>query len=261
VDFRADIWALGVILQELVTGKAPFSGSSLGEVCESILDRRAAPLRLPNGSDHVLEGALAGCLAKDPADRYQDVRGFAEAFVRFGSADAKASMDRIVRITEAKSITAPTRPPRLGSHVPTLASERRERQSSGGARFGRLWAPLAIALGALGFGATAFITSRPPRRDIEPDAAGASLSPAVPSAPASALPAAVEREAPMLAPRPEPDAGAAAPRPAIRPAKPASSRAIEKPRAPGLASAPAPSSSAAPDPLGLDTGALFKDRR
>jgi serine/threonine protein kinase len=69
VDARADLFAFGVIVYELATGKRPFHGPSLADVSSAILRDAPAPLRaqLPSGLAQIVER----CLAKNPRDRFQ----------------------------------------------------------------------------------------------------------------------------------------------------------------------------------------------
>jgi serine/threonine-protein kinase len=69
-DSRSDVWAFGIILHELLTGRQPFAGRTPFELTSAIL--REPPLALPA---HVARGlAIVGdnCLAKDPSRRYQN---------------------------------------------------------------------------------------------------------------------------------------------------------------------------------------------
>jgi serine/threonine protein kinase/tetratricopeptide (TPR) repeat protein len=71
-DFRSDIYALGVILYEAVTGKRPFGSRSTVTLIGEILDKSPVPPRQVNPSvSPVLENAIVHCLAKEPGRRYQ----------------------------------------------------------------------------------------------------------------------------------------------------------------------------------------------
>jgi serine/threonine protein kinase/tetratricopeptide (TPR) repeat protein len=68
-DARSDIWALGVVLYEMVAGKLPFGGRSVVEVATAIINDPAPPLspRVPPG----LRATILRCLAKEPGQRYR----------------------------------------------------------------------------------------------------------------------------------------------------------------------------------------------
>ncbi len=68
-DQRADIWALGVLLHEMVGGRRPFAGATGFELSAAILHQPPAPL--PPAVPAPLAAIIGRCLAKDPGERYR----------------------------------------------------------------------------------------------------------------------------------------------------------------------------------------------
>ncbi len=107
VDARSDVWALGVILYELVSGMRPFDGESMPEVVGKIL--RNAPERLGElvpGVGLDFELVVARCLSNEPENRYASVAELASALRPFASnvASASLSAERIARVLGAASV-------------------------------------------------------------------------------------------------------------------------------------------------------------
>ena len=71
LDGRADIWALGVIFYEMLTGRVPFEGQNPAQLCDEILHRDPRPPRqLDPRISRRQERVCLRCLAKQPAQRY-----------------------------------------------------------------------------------------------------------------------------------------------------------------------------------------------
>ena len=75
LDARSDVFSLGVVLHELLTGALPFPGSNAIEVIDAVLHREAPPLALPGESlAPELQRIVKKMLAKDRGARYQTMR-------------------------------------------------------------------------------------------------------------------------------------------------------------------------------------------
>ena len=94
VDARSDVYALGAVTYEMLTGDAPFTGSSVQAIVAKVLAERPTPPHTVRDTvSPALEQAVLMALAKLPADRFASAKEFAEALDAPGaSAAATASV-------------------------------------------------------------------------------------------------------------------------------------------------------------------------
>jgi hypothetical protein len=149
VDKRVDIWAFGVVLYEMLSGRTLFAGESVAETIGLVVTREPDWSALPASTPPRIAALLRRCLTKDPHDRLRDIGEARFALTR---------RDEAVRET----------PP----------SSRRSPLSVAAA------AAFAFALGAIGAGlvlrrAPATTTAPPRRFELPPAIASASVDPVI----------------------------------------------------------------------------------
>lgn len=153
VDHRSDIWSLGVVLFELLTGRPAFAAETVTQLCALVLEAAPPPLAEHCGSaPPALAAIIERCLMKDPSLRFQTAAELANALLPFAPPRARLHAERasaVLRfadpnggeglpstLPEGRGASEPT----LGTAAPTVLG------ASVGTRGGYRASTLAVAV-------------------------------------------------------------------------------------------------------------------
>ena len=115
VDHRSDIFSLGIVLWEMLTGRRLFSGTEMAQVSHSITyDEHEPPTRVNPDLPAMLDFVVARALKKDPAVRYQDADEMA-ADLHTCLAELRAREEKPVEGESTKTL-------KLGEAEPTVGA-------------------------------------------------------------------------------------------------------------------------------------------
>ncbi|HLW81928.1 MAG TPA: protein kinase [Candidatus Acidoferrales bacterium] len=144
VDARADVWALGVVLMETLSGRSPFRRDSASASLFAVINE--PPGTMPNVSPE-LQKIIYRALAKDPAARYSDCRPMLEDLETFRSSHLASS----ARAVDPNAPTTSIRGGEFQQYVERASASAWPTPSSARKRWSRWWLAAAIPLVLIGF--------------------------------------------------------------------------------------------------------------
>jgi serine/threonine-protein kinase len=256
VDGRADIWALGSILYEMLAGRLAFDAPTLATTCVQILQADPPPLRtFRDEASPELEGVVMRCLEKNPDERFASVAELVQALAPF----APGSDGLVTRIARMKGTRVAGGPPPSRRTPRAPAAETVSEAPAVGRADKRRAAVWAVAVAAVVAVAIVAIVRFPASRapSASPLPAATTLPPVPPTLAAEPPPPATAEPASGVA-----AAAPSAPSSAAATSSVAAPPAVPATHVPSLATSPRPLS-ARPrpsTPAGV-TDSVLEDRR
>jgi serine/threonine protein kinase/tetratricopeptide (TPR) repeat protein len=125
VDHRSDIYSLGTVLYECLTGEPPFSGELQSILYRIVHEIPQLPTSFTADVDKELETVILACLAKDPGKRPQRASEIAEALRRYQSRLRDSDLSRSVLLSRTLTLQRPALSPFIGREKELAALQQR----------------------------------------------------------------------------------------------------------------------------------------
>lgn len=134
IDGRADLWSLGVVAYELLSGSPPFDGEGVGEIFAAILEKDAEPLHVRNPKiAPELSAVIARCLQRKVEDRWPDAAELARAIAPFGTGAYAKVVERIDQVlARARMFSGLETPQEMRVVVDAIAAAAERARTTGG---------------------------------------------------------------------------------------------------------------------------------
>ena len=130
VDGRSDIFSLGVVLYELMTGEKPFPGQNITTVIYKIINEEPIPPRSLDSSIHPgLSAVISKALAKNPAERYQSCHELLSALRTYHEIMSPDATVRMAPVTSQSAPGAGRYAPRIGAVQPATPPQGAEQSA------------------------------------------------------------------------------------------------------------------------------------
>jgi len=114
VDERTDVWALGIVIHQLLTGDLPFRASNAADTLRAILDQPPRLQLAERGIPQGFSSIVARCLEKARERRFPDVAALAQAIAPYGSPTSQGAPPRIARVLASGANKSSAPPPPAG---------------------------------------------------------------------------------------------------------------------------------------------------
>ena len=208
IDHRTDVYALGIILYEMLTGAPPFVSAGWGEVLHMHISKPPPPLRTRNPNVPAeLEAVILKALAKQPDERWGSMAEIESALGKIGLGRATRDTRSVAPLSTAGRSAIPTATT-LRSATGQLFTDPGDAHAAAAGGSVRQRRPAALAIGGLALVAVAVAVGLAGRRAAEHPASQSAAAPAA------------EPAATRVAPEPPPAAAAPSEKAAIAQAPP-----------------------------------------